>query len=64
MSALINVCRRYWNFEVESDPTHGSVIYQSQEQAVKKRLAYVQNGMIVLSVDTNSIMPPSGKRDS
>jgi len=54
----------YWDFEAESDPTHGSVTYQSRDQAMNKGLAYVKNGTTVLSVDTNSAMPSSGKRDS
>jgi len=54
----------YWNFETGSDPTHGSVTYQSRSQAITKGLAVVEDKTIVISVDAKSAMPASGKRDS
>ncbi|KAJ3563751.1 hypothetical protein NP233_g8741 [Leucocoprinus birnbaumii] len=53
-----------WNFESGNDPTHGLVNYQSRDQALSKKLAYVQDGVTVLTVDTGSTLPTSGKRDS
>ena len=65
MSVLFLMCvASYWNFEAASDPTHGLVTYQSRDQAMNKGLAYVENGTTVLSVDINSAIPSSGKRDS
>jgi len=54
----------HWNFEAESDPTHGLVTYQSQDQAKAKGLASVKDGVMVLSVDTSPTLPTNGKRDS
>jgi len=54
-----------WDFMVGDDPTHGSVQYQSKDDAVKKQLAYVQeDGSTVLAVDDTTPLPRGAPRDS
>jgi hypothetical protein len=53
-----------WYFTTGNDPTHGLVSYQSRNQALAKKLAYVKEGVTVLTVDANSTVPVGGKRDS
>ncbi|KXN87443.1 putative glycosidase C21B10.07, partial [Leucoagaricus sp. SymC.cos] len=55
-----------WYFFDGNDPTHGLINYQSRDQAVAKKLAYVDDatGMTVLTVDSKSTVPVGGKRDS
>ncbi|KAG6888851.1 hypothetical protein C0992_007347, partial [Termitomyces sp. T32_za158] len=54
-----------WDFFTGADPTHGSVNYQSKEDAMKKGLAYVQNdGTTFLNVDDQNTLPIGAKRDS
>jgi len=54
-----------WDFFSAPDPTHGSVNYQNRANAVKKNLAFVeQGGPTVLAVDDFSTVPVGGKRDS
>lgn len=53
-----------WNFYNGDDPTHGLVNYQSLEKAKAKNLAYVKDGVTVLTVDSTSTVPVGGKRDS
>ncbi|KAH6915951.1 endo-1,3(4)-beta-glucanase [Coprinopsis sp. MPI-PUGE-AT-0042] len=54
-----------WEFHSEPDPTHGLVNYQAREDAIKKKLAFVQeDGTTVLAVDDFSDVPVGGKRDS
>jgi len=53
-----------WDFFTAPDPTHGLVNFQSKEDAVKKKLAYVENGTTVLAVDDFSNVPVGGRRDS
>ena len=53
-----------WTFFEKQDPTHGLVNYQSRNQALKKKLAYVEDGTTVLTVDSTSTVPVGGKRDS
>jgi len=52
-----------WDFFTDADPTHGNVIYESQENA--KDLAYVQpDGTAVLKVDNVTNVAPGGNRRS
>jgi hypothetical protein len=54
-----------WEFHSEPDPTHGLVNYQPREDAINKKLAYVQeDGTTVLAVDDFTDVPVGGKRDS
>jgi hypothetical protein len=54
-----------WDFFSAEDPTHGLVNYQTRANAIKKKLAYVQDdGTTVLAVDDFSDVPVGGKRDS
>lgn len=54
-----------WDFYSGEDPTHGSVNYQTKENAIKKNLAFVQaDGTTVLAVDDFSTVPVNGRRDS
>ncbi|PPQ67875.1 hypothetical protein CVT25_010314 [Psilocybe cyanescens] len=54
-----------WDFFSGEDPTNGNVNYQTQENAIKKGLAYVQDdGSTVLAVDDFSTVPVNGRRDS
>lgn len=52
-----------WTFFTDSDPTHGNVQYESQENA--QDLAYVEpDGTVVLKVDNQSYVAPGGNRRS
>ncbi|KAF8159493.1 glycoside hydrolase family 16 protein [Crassisporium funariophilum] len=54
-----------WEFFSSPDPTHGNVNYQTRENAMAKKLAYVQqDGTTILAVDDFSPVPPGGNRDS
>lgn len=54
-----------WDFFSFDDPTHGNVNYQTRQNALKKKLAYVQDdGTTILAVDDFSTVPVGGKRDS
>jgi len=54
-----------WDFFSLADPTHGSVNYQTKENAIQKKLAVVQlNGTTILAVDDFSKVPVGGNRDS
>ncbi|KAJ3515182.1 hypothetical protein NLJ89_g1928 [Agrocybe chaxingu] len=54
-----------WDFFSGEDPTHGNVNYQTKENAIKKRLAYVQDdGTTILAVDNTSTVAVGGRRDS
>ncbi|KAI4519526.1 hypothetical protein K525DRAFT_258394 [Schizophyllum commune Loenen D] len=51
----------FWHSE---DPTHGSVNYLGKDEATEKKLAYVDNGVVVLAVDDTTWLPSGGNRDS
>lgn len=52
-----------WDFFTDADPTHGNVIYESQQNA--QDLAYVQaDGTAVLRVDNATNVAPGGNRRS
>jgi len=53
-----------WIFFSGPDPTHGLVNYQTKEAAIEKKLAVVENGTIILAVDSSSKVPVGGSRDS
>lgn len=54
-----------WDFFSEADPTHGSVNFQTKENAIQKKLAVVQtDGTTVLAVDDFSKVSVGGNRDS
>ncbi|EDR14587.1 glycoside hydrolase family 16 protein [Laccaria bicolor S238N-H82] len=54
-----------WDFFSDPDPTHGSVNFQTKDQAIAKNLAFVQSdGTTVLAVDDTSALPPNSNRDS
>ncbi|KAF8906247.1 glycoside hydrolase family 16 protein [Gymnopilus junonius] len=54
-----------WDFFTGDDPTHGSVNFQSREDAIKKGLAFVQaDGTTVLAVDDFTTLPVGSKRDT
>ncbi|KAH9979070.1 concanavalin A-like lectin/glucanase domain-containing protein [Lactifluus volemus] len=54
-----------WDWETEDDPTHGRVNYVSQDQAVAKRLAYVEDTKFFMRADNWSIVDSSARgRDS
>jgi len=53
-----------WIFFSDPDPTNGLVNYQTKEAAMEKRLAVVENGTVILAVDSSSEVPVGGKRDS
>ncbi|RDB23666.1 putative glycosidase C21B10.07 [Hypsizygus marmoreus] len=53
-----------WDFFDKDDPTHGSVNYQSREDALAKGLAKEDDDVVVLSVDDTTALPVGKKRDS
>ncbi|KAF8966352.1 glycoside hydrolase family 16 protein [Flammula alnicola] len=54
-----------WDFFSDADPTHGSVNYQTRDNAIQKGLAFVQaDGTTVLKVDDFSTVAVGGSRDS
>ncbi|KAF4610935.1 hypothetical protein D9613_007004 [Agrocybe pediades] len=54
-----------WNFFSSADPTHGNVNYQTKDNAIAKKLAFVDaNGAATLAVDDFSNVAVGGKRDS
>lgn len=54
-----------WDFFSDPDPTHGSVNFQTKDQAIAKNLAFVQSdGTTVLAVDDTTALPPNSNRDS
>ncbi|KAG6811646.1 hypothetical protein H0H92_006461 [Tricholoma furcatifolium] len=54
-----------WDFFTSADPTHGTVNYQSQSNAVAKGLAFVQDdGTTVLAVDNTTVLTPNAPRNS
>ncbi|KAK2463550.1 hypothetical protein APHAL10511_004301 [Amanita phalloides] len=54
----------WWYFS-GNDPTNGNVNYLKKEEAVDKKLSYVQpGGATVLAVDNYSNIPVGGKRNS
>jgi len=54
-----------WDFFSAEDPTHGSVNFQTKENAIKKNLAYIQSdGTTILAVDDFSTLPVGARRDS
>ncbi|KNZ75136.1 putative endo-1,3(4)-beta-glucanase [Termitomyces sp. J132] len=54
-----------WDFFTGTDPTHGSVNYQSKQNAMAKGLAFVQDdGTTFLAVDDKTTLPVGAKRDS
>ena len=54
-----------WDFFSSPDPTHGNVNFQTQEDAIQKKLAVVQpDNTTVLAVDDFSNVPVGGNRDS
>ncbi|KAF8817403.1 glycoside hydrolase family 16 protein [Phlegmacium glaucopus] len=54
-----------WEFFSYADPTHGTVNYQTKEDAIQKKLAVVKaDGTTILAVDDFSHVPPGGYRDS
>jgi len=55
-----------WTFFAEPDPTHGSVNYQTQPDAVAKGLAFVDpaDGTMVLKVDNTTVLQKGQNRDS
>ncbi|KAF9038476.1 glycoside hydrolase family 16 protein [Panaeolus papilionaceus] len=54
-----------WEFFAQPDPTHGNVNYLNRQDAIKKKLAYVQpDGTTILKVDNFTQVPVGGNRDS
>jgi len=54
-----------WDFFTGTDPTRGSIAYQSKQAATAKGLAFVQpDGTTVLAVDDKTYLPPGTPRDS
>ncbi|KAI0923413.1 hypothetical protein AcV5_008972 [Taiwanofungus camphoratus] len=54
-----------WNFYTDSDPTHGNVAYQSQQDATNAGLATVDcNNVTTLAVDSTSSVAVGGQRKS
>ncbi|SJL03994.1 uncharacterized protein ARMOST_07351 [Armillaria ostoyae] len=54
-----------WQYWSESDPTHGSVNYQTMEAAVEKKLAFVgDDGTVTLAVDDTTALGDGENRDS
>jgi hypothetical protein len=53
-----------WQFFTTSDPTNGLVTYQSREEAIQKKLAIVQDGVTILSVDNTTSLSAGENRDS
>lgn len=54
-----------WDFFTDGDPSHGNVKFQARDDAIKKKLAFVQqDATIILAVDDFSDVPVGGKRDS
>lgn len=53
-----------WQFYTDGDPTHGLVNYQSREDAIRKNLAVVQDGVTTLSADDTTKLNVGGMRDS
>ena len=55
---------RDWVFFSQSDPTHGLVNYVTKEEAIQKKLAVVENGVTILSVDDTTKLSVGALRDS
>ena len=54
-----------WDFFTDPDPTHGNVVYVSQDQATSAGLAYVQeDNTVVMAVDSYSQLPLGQNRNS
>ena len=54
-----------WNFDTFPDPTNGNVVFQNQNDAFSKGLAFVQeDNTTVLAVDDTTTLPVGGNRDS
>ncbi|KAF5361256.1 hypothetical protein D9758_010301 [Tetrapyrgos nigripes] len=53
-----------WNFFTDPDPTKGLVDYQSKDNAISKGLAFVQDGVTVLAVDSTTPVPSGSNRAS
>lgn len=54
-----------WSFFTSSDPTGGSVAYQSKSAATSQKLAYVRSdGVAVLRVDNTTVLQPGQNRNS
>jgi len=53
-----------FDFFSDADPTNGLVNYQTREDAIAKKLAYVQGASMVLAVDDFTFLPVGSKRDS
>lgn len=53
-----------WVFFSQPDPTHGLVNYVTKEEAIQKKLAVVDNGVAILSVDDTTKLGVGALRDS
>jgi hypothetical protein len=54
-----------WDFFTQPDPTNGLVVYQSREDAFKKKLAFVQpDNTVVLAVDNSTFLGKNEPRAS
>ncbi|KAJ3933138.1 MAG: putative glycoside hydrolase family 16 protein [Lentinula lateritia] len=53
-----------WDFFTDTDPTQGSVAYQSRENATAMGLAKVENGVAIIAVDSTSTLPSGTNRAS
>jgi len=63
---LADIVYSEWEFFAHPDPTHGNVNFQTKEDAMRKKLAYVRkaDNVLVLKVDDFSEVPVGGNRDS